>query len=317
MDDYFAGLEEQQGFIARTDVLAAGGDDRLIRRLITGRTWTRVRNGAYCSTERWEAFDELERHRRRARAVLHAHGDAVALSHVSGLLMRPGCAIWGVDLSRVHVTRRDGRSGSVEPDVVHHQGAITDHEIELVDGLPVVAEARCLVETVARNRLEPGVVLTDSVFHAGRVTPDAYARVASLTRGRQGSRTVDMTFRLADGRAESAGESRARYLYWSQGLPRPEVQFMVRDVDGRLVGITDLAWPAQRLIVEFDGRIKYGRLLLPGQHPGDVVWQEKRREDDLRRVTGFTVERLTWSDLATPVATARRARERMSGPIGA
>ena len=129
---------------------------------------------------------------------------------------------------------------------------------------------------------------------------------------RRGNRTLDLVLRLADGRAESVGESRARYLCWSQGLPRPEVQYQVFDASGRLVGTTDMAWPHLGMLVEFDGRIKYGDLLKPGQQASDVVFAEKQREDLLRRITGFAMERLTWDDLARPVATARRIRERMT-----
>ena len=129
MDDYFTAVELWQGFIARADVLAAGHDDRFIRRQLAARHWTRIRNGAYSSTDIWLSLDPVDRHRRLARAVLRAHGDAVVLSKVSALLMRPGLDVWGVDLSRVHVTRRDGRTGSVERDVVHHEGPVADDEI--------------------------------------------------------------------------------------------------------------------------------------------------------------------------------------------
>jgi len=316
MDDFYTAVEARQGFIARADVLGTGFDDRYIRRMISRRVWVRVRNGAYCTMPLWQAADAVERHRRLARAVVHAHGDAVALSRVSGLLMRDGCDVWGVDLSRVHVTRRDGRSGSIERDVVHHEGPVHDDDLELVDGLLVVREAQCVVEAIAIAGVEPGVVLTDSALHAGRVHPDQLDEMQHRMPNRRGNRTVDLTLRLVDGRAESVGESRARYLYWSQGLPRPEVQFHVYDADGFLVGITDLAWPHHGLLFEFDGRVKYGRLLRPGQDAGDVVFAEKLREDALRRATGFAVERAVWNDLSTPVATARRARQRMlSGDI--
>jgi hypothetical protein len=111
---------------------------------------------------------------------------------------------------------------------------------------------------------------------------------------------------MADGRAESPGESRSRYLCWSQGLPAPELQFPVRDEHGELVGVTDFAWPDHGVLGEFDGRVKYGRLLKPGQEPGDVVFEEKVREDRLREVTGFTMGRLVWADLGRPVTTAAR-----------
>jgi len=312
MDTYFLAIEARQGFVARGDVLAAGFDDRFIRRQLSSGAWTRVRKGAYCSTHTWQDLDALERHRRLARAVLHAHGDAVALSKASGLLFHPGCDVWGVDLSRVHVTRRDGRSGSIERDVVHHEGVIGDDDVEVVDGLLVMKESRCVIETIATAGVEPGLVVADSALRAARVDADALAATLDSLRPCRGSRTVDLVLRLADGRAESVGESRARFLYWSQGLPRPEVQFSVFDRDGRLLGVSDLAWPLQRLLFEFDGRIKYGRLLEPGQEPGDAVFKEKLREDALRRATGWSMERITWADLSRPVETARRTRRRMT-----
>lgn len=109
-----------------------------------------------------------------------------------------------------------------------------------------------------------------------------------------------MVLSLADGRAESVGESRVRHLFWVQRLPRPEVQFPVLDASGNVGGTTDLAWPALRLLFEFDGRRKYGRLLKPGQEPGDAGYQEKLREDALRRETGWAMERATWLTCPVP-----------------
>jgi hypothetical protein len=312
MDAHFEAIEVSQGFIARRDVLEVGLDDRFIRRQRALRLWVRIRKGAYCLIRTWEQLDALERHRRIARAVLHSHGDAVALTRVSGLVMRTGCDVWGIDLSRVHVVRRDGRSGGIEPDVVHQDGPVRDDDLEVVDGLLVVKEANCVVEVLLRAGVEPGLTVIDSALHAGRVEKAEMRDLVDGMLRRKGHRTADLVVRLADGRAASVGESRSRYLYWSQGLPRPEVQFQVFGVDGRLVGTCDLGWPGHRLLFEFDGRVKYGRLLKPGQDAGDVVWAEKLREDELRRVTGWAVERATWGDLSRPVELARRTRARMS-----
>ena len=313
MDDYFTALELGQGFIARADVLATGNDDRFIRAQLSSRHWTRIRNGAYCHTAAWVSLDSLERHRRLSRAVLRAHGGSVVLSKASALLMRSGIEVWGIDLSRVHVTRRDGRTGSVERDVVHHQGPVGDDEIEEIDGLLVLKESRCVVETLATAGVEAGLVVADAALRAGRVTREELVAVRDATKRWRGSRTADLVLRLADPKSESVGESRSRFLYWSQGFPRPIVQFPVFE-DGILVGITDLGWPSLGLLFEFDGRVKYGRLLKPGQTPGDAVFAEKKREDALRRVTGYAVERATWVDLSHPVETARRARSRIAGP---
>ena len=37
-----------------------------------------------------------------------------------------------------------------------------------------------------------------------------------------------------------------------EGLPEPEVQFVVRDADGRLVARCDLAYPQWNIVIEYD-----------------------------------------------------------------
>jgi hypothetical protein len=94
-------------------------------------------------------------------------------------------------------------------------------------------------------------------------------------------------------------------------LPTPVLQWEVRDGDGWLIGRTDFGWPQYGVAGEFDGRIKYGRLLRPGQQPGDVVFAEKVREDELRQ-TLHTVERWIWADLDSFEATAARIRRALA-----
>ena len=112
---------------------------------------------------------------------------------------------------------------------------------------------------------------------------------------------------FADGRSESVGESRSRVAIAAAGLPPPELQWPVRLADG--TAYTDFAWPELRTVGEFDGRVKYGRLLRPGQQPGDVVHAEKLREDAVR-AQDWEMVRWTWADLTTFDATAARIRER-------
>ncbi|WP_222263215.1 endonuclease domain-containing protein [Modestobacter marinus] len=57
---------------------------------------------------------------------------------------------------------------------------------------------------------------------------------------------------LADGRAESPPESRLRVLLTMAGLP-PVPQWSVRRADGVFIARVDLAYPAVRLAVEYDG----------------------------------------------------------------
>ena len=62
------------------------------------------------------------------------------------------------------------------------------------------------------------------------------------------------------------------------------------------IGRCHFGWEQLRTVREFDGRIKYGRCLRPGQDPGDAVFEEKVREDALRD-GGLQVVRWIWAEL--------------------
>ena len=78
------------------------------------------------------------------------------------------------------------------------------------------------------------------------------------------------------------------------------------------MGIVDFAWPEHRLIVEFDGREKYHRHRRPGESIEEMVMREKTREDRIRELTGWTVVRITWADLARPELLVARLRRFMA-----
>jgi hypothetical protein len=80
------------------------------------------------------------------------------------------------------------------------------------------------------------------------------------------------------------------------GLAPSTLQLEVRDDAGALVGRCDFGWEEHSTVGEFDGRVKYGRLLRPDQRIEDVVWAEKQREDAIRDL-GRQMVRWTWGDL--------------------
>ena len=105
--------------------------------------------------------------------------------------------------------------------------------------------------------------------------------------------------------ADAASASRAAGSCWpAAGLPPPVLQWPVHGPQGRHVGTTDFGWPELGTVGEFDGLVKYGRLLRPGQSPGDAVVAEKRREDAAprRRAPGGPL------DVGRPRRPRRRRR---------
>ena len=103
---------------------------------------------------------------------------------------------------------------------------------------------------------------------------------------------------------ERGGESYSRVVMMRAGVPRPTLQYEVRN-GLVLVGRADFGWEELRTLGEFDGKVKYAELLKPGQTASDAVYQEKCREDAIRDL-GWQVVRWNWTDLKDPAALRRR-----------
>lgn len=298
-------IAESDGVFLRREALECGYSDKAIAAMLRAGVWRRVRQGAYCFTDVWDRLTAEGQHLVLAQAVLRSTPGPVALSHTTALIAH-GIAVWGADLSRVHVTRLDAGAHRVERDVQHHVGRCAETDVTSLGGLPVTTPWRAVIEAATVLTMEAALVSTDSALHQRVCTPDQLRRTFETLNHWPGSQHVHVVLHHMDGRAETPGETRSRYLFWRWGLPRPVLQFEVYDATGQLVAVTDFAWPDHKLFGEFDGKVKYGRFLRPGETPGDAVFREKQREDLVRSLTGFGCGRLVWSDLGTGARTAAR-----------
>jgi hypothetical protein len=111
-----------------------------------------------------------------------------------------------------------------------------------------------------------------------------------------GVRAARRVVHFLDQRSESPGESVSRVRMHLDGLPAPELQQEILGPDGRVIARVDFLWRERRLVGEFDGRVKYGRLLRPGQSAEEVLFEEKLREDRIRD-EDYGVVRWIWPDL--------------------
>jgi hypothetical protein len=302
-----------QGAFLRREVIALGMDDRILRRQLRAGVWVRVRHGAYTFADIWAAADEDEQHRIRMRAASRVLGDRVAFSHHSSCLITR-LPLWGADLTPIHVTRRDGGAGRTESDVRHHEGLLLPEDVMTEDGLTRTRPVRAVLESASLLTVEQGLVVVDAGLHQRLYDKGELFAQQLLMESWPGCQHLQLVTRLASGRSASAGESRSRYLFWVEGLPAPVSQYEIHD-RGRVVATVDFAWPDRRLIVEFDGKGKYVKHLLPGETPADAVFREKRREDLIRRLTGWTVIRLTWADLHHPKRTAAMIRTALADAL--
>jgi len=312
MTDALRSICDDHGIFLRREAIALGYDDRALDRARRAGQIHRVRHGAYVFWEQWQPCDEQARHLLRARAVLRTVRSEVALSHTTALIVM-GAPLWDLPLVDVHLTRLDRRAGRREAGVAQHRGRILPGDVTEIGGIPVTSPVRTALDMTRITDVEHSLVPLDWLLHTkALVKPDLHARAATMSLS-PGTLATELVIRLADGRLESAGESRSHHMFWRGGLPKSVPQFEVQDEWGEVVARVDFAWPEYGVFLEFDGRTKYEQLRKEGESVLDVVLREKKREEMICRLTGWRCIRIVWADLYRPAETIAYIRGVLAG----
>jgi hypothetical protein len=291
----------------RARLRAEGYSDHELRRMLRAGELSVLRPGAYLTGAGPD--DRSAQHLLLVHAALAFLAADAVVSHASAAVVH-GLPVWGLPLDVVHVTRTRRRSGGRRGSRVHvHSAPLEPDEIVVVGGVAVTSVARTLVDLARQVPFEQAVVTVDGALYrhlVDRPTLD----VALDRRPRwPGLPAARRALAFADARSPNPGESRSRVAIARAGLPAPVLQWVVRTASGRFVGQVDFGWPELRTVGEFDGRVKYGRELRAGQDPVEVLYQEKRREDELR-AEDLGMVRWGWVDLDRFAPVAQRLRER-------
>lgn len=274
------------------DLLRRGFSTDELDRLRRSGELERVRRGAYVRSSPQSAAED--RHRRLVEAALAQLRGGGVVSHVSAAVLH-GLPVRSEALTRVHVTRTRRGGGRLRAGVEVHTSTLVEDDVVMLGPWPVTSLPRTVVDLGRTLCLADAVVAGDPALGRGLNRVDLL-EVLERCRGWPGVGRARRVVDLLDGRSESVGESLSRVRIHEAGLPMPDLQVEVFDDRGRLVGRADFGWRERRLLGEFDGRVKYGRLLKPGQAVEDVVYREKLREDAMRDL-GWRMARWTWPDL--------------------
>lgn len=244
------------------------------------------------------------------------------LSRVRALLARGGpdavatgwsaCSALGLDVaSRTHpieINAVGHRLAPVAGTTVWRQRLPPD-EVTVHDGVPTTTALRTAFDLACRSGpvasavdrvidpLMDAVVAADALARVGGFTGPDLAEFAARHRGARGVRRVARVAALLDPGSDSPPETRARLRIVFAGLPRPVLQFPV----GRY--LLDLAWPAFRVALEYDGR----------DHAlCDRRGRDLDRLEDLRG-DGWIVLVATGVQLTRPPWAPRKVREALEG----
>lgn len=274
--------------------------------------WVGVRRGFWIRQVDFDSLTPLQRH----AALVHAANRAITSAvepvfcgpSAAALLTLPRIGPWPnavrllADPSQTDMRRQRGGSGPAS----RRSGACPT--CWLIHDIRCTPPARTVIDLARFDSLENPLVAADHVLRHQLCDPDALtAEAAGLAAGQPGRRPALLTAKLANGLAHLPGESVSRLQVFRLNLPKPELQVPFNDADG-LIGYVDFLWRRRGkrpLVGEFDGRVKYRLGGLTSQTDIErTLWEEKRREDRLRKQAD--VVRWTWT---SAIDASRLGRE--------
>lgn len=290
--------------ISRSDALQRGVSDAELQRLCKSGAWKRLSPGLFTVQAEFEAADPIAAHRLLAESLLRASALDAALSHQSAGVMHR-VELWNTPLDVVHMTRNRSHGGRKSDRRHVHSCALHPDDVTEIDGLRVTSIARTILDLTRSIPFEQAIVAGDNALHTLNVTSADLEKAIAAVPSHPGNRRSRRVLDHLDGRSESVGESRSRVLFIREQLPVPEMQADLFTPEGLHLGRVDFLLEKFGVVGEFDGKVKYGRLVPEGQTPADVLWAEKTREDAIRAM-GWQVVRWTWDERRTPEVIVRR-----------
>ncbi|GAA5160824.1 hypothetical protein GCM10023321_44140 [Pseudonocardia eucalypti] len=233
-----------------SEALAAG---LLSHRQMYGRRYRRIFPDVYLPAD----LEPTLKIRSRAAFLLVRDRGGMLAGYSAAALLGADCAPRDVP-AEVLVPRflraHPGLSvGYQRPDVL---------EIVTADGCRVTSPRRTGWDLARRLPLVEAVVAVDALTYPDRFDPRGFRPADLLTLraqrpGAAGCGRLDEVVALANPLAESPMETRLRLALRHAGLPAPEVQYEILDRNWNPIARVDLAYPAAKLAIEYDGEVHF------------------------------------------------------------
>jgi hypothetical protein len=260
------------------ELLTDGWSTAELDRMTRSGEIQRIRRGAYeCAPA--QSRDRRDQHGRLIAATVRQTSVDAAISHMSAAVLHQ-LPIWNDQLGKVHLTRNQPGGGKVRRYVHLHVAPLPESDVCEIRGQRVTTLGRTVLDLLRTLTMERAVPIGDAALRLG-MTVEELAEVAGRCIGWRGMVKARRAMKFLDARSESPGESYSRVVLDRIGISPPITQYEVWN-NAVLIGRADFCWEKFRTLGEFDGKVKYGRLLKPGQTVADAVFEEKRREDALR-----------------------------------
>lgn len=271
-------------------------DQGMHRRHLSSPAMTRVLPGCFTRTD----------HPADLRRVVLAAQDLLGVPSAAG--GATAAELFGVRLphratragrAAVHLDVEDGATPRRTPLLVIHRRSPA--ETRRVHGVTIVEPVVALQQIARRLTHEELVVAVDSLIAdrfgtVARLELEEVRRVAGQARGHGASR-LRAAVEHARERVWSPRETHLHLMLRRHGLPVPELNHQVQDQVSGVVYYVDLAYPEQRIAIEYDG--------MEHLTDADRVKRDHRKSAVLH-AEGWTVIRLYAEDLLDPTALLAR-----------
>lgn len=236
----------------------------------------------------------------RAEAALLLAGQPAVLSGATSLALH---GISAAETADIHLTVPYERRVRSKPGLIVHQRDYQQYDVLEIDGLPTFSVDLALADFLCRGDKRTAFASVEEAMrglppdHLQKLRDNVRDRIADRSSRKGIHRALSM-LALADGRAESPPESMLKLIVTEAGLPVPETQYVINDIDGRLLYVLDMAWPARRVALEYDG----------------FAAHEERQAADAERDRrmlgrGWITVRAVAADLRDPSRVLRELRE--------
>ena len=222
--------------------------------------WRQVFQGVWAHVD---LEDNRENRLAAARLVIPRHGVLCLVTAAWG---------YGADVRReddfdVHVGFPEGKRIRNQPGLVVSQETLKPSDIWTIDGVAVTSPVRTAYDCLRLLRRWDRLVVADALTHLGVTSVDELRAYFATQRRMRNLRIAERLLDDIEPKSESPMETRLRLVLTEAGLPRPEAQWEIKNAAGTVQWRLDLAYPAEKVAVEYDG-----------------AWHWKqRREDDRRR----------------------------------
>jgi very-short-patch-repair endonuclease len=263
------------GVFSRTEATACGYTPSQIRRLLACGDWQPVVGRAFA---------------RAGLVITPTVRDRAAQLSVPGSVLAGASAarVWRIRVPDERTFLYVGQRGRVRlPGVVAVHATPEPAEVSLYRGLPTVGPGCALIECLLRLPEAAAIDLLDRTLQGGAWGYEEFARRVETWRGRRGFHRLMAMRALVAGGERAGSERRLTALLRAAGVTGWRVNVPILDADG-LIGVADVAFTKQRLVVEVDGWAYHST--------PDRFQRDRERQNRLIR-GGWRVLRFTWRDL--------------------